>query len=67
MLGNNPAGVNCLVGAEENSPKAVHHRGASYTWDFQGQLKFNIFTLYGTLTGDPGSGDLYKDDRANYK
>ena len=27
ILGDNPAGVNYIVGAEENSPRAVHHRG----------------------------------------
>ena len=33
ILGDNPAGINFVVGAEENSPKAVHHRGASGTYD----------------------------------
>ena len=33
ILGDNPAGVNYVVGAEDNSPKAVHHRGASGTYD----------------------------------
>ncbi len=69
ILGDNPAGVNFVVGAEENSPKSVHRRGASGTYDSQDMAKpaFNIFTLYGALAGGPGSDDSYKDSRSNYQ
>ena len=67
MLGDNPAGINYVVGAEVNSPRAVHHRGASGTYDAGAKPPFNIFTLYGALAGGPGSNDNYKDDRGNYQ
>ena len=67
ILGDNPAGVNYVVGAEVNSPRAVHHRGASATFDAGTKPKFNIFTLYGALAGGPGSDDEFKDDRGNYQ
>ena len=70
ILGDNPAGVNYVVGAEENSPKAVHHRAASGTYDSQdsnAKPSWDIFTLYGALAGGPGSGDSYKDTRSNYQ
>ena len=67
ILGDNPAGVNYVVGAEENSPKSVHHRGASGVNSPTKQPLYNIYTLYGALAGGPGSGDSYKDDRGNYE
>ena len=70
ILGDNPAGVNYVVGAEENSPKAVHHRGASGTFDSQdnnAKPSWDIFTLYGALAGGPGKDDSYKDTRSNYQ
>mgnify|MGYP004444709445 CR=1 FL=1 len=70
ILGDNPAGVNYVVGAEDNSPKAVHHRGASGTFDSMdknAKPEYNIFTLYGALAGGPGGSDNYKDDRSNYE
>ena len=67
MLGDNPAGVNYVVGAEENSPKAVHHRAASGSYDAGGKPAFNVYTLWGALAGGPGSDDTYKDTRTNYQ
>ena len=70
ILGDNPAGVNYVVGAEENSPKAVHHRGASGTYDSTDQNAkpyWDIFTLYGALAGGPGPDDSYKDTRTNFQ
>ena len=67
ILGNNPAGVNYVVGAEKSSPIAVHHRGASGTFDCSANPPYNIFTLYGALAGGPGADDSYKDTRSNYQ
>ena len=70
ILGDNPAGVNYVVGAEDNSPKAVHHRGASGVFDSadkNAKPEFNLYTLYGALAGGPGANDDYKDDRGNYE
>ena len=70
ILGDNPAGVNYVVGAEDNSPKSVHHRGASGVFDSadkNAKPEFNIFTLYGALAGGPGADDNYIDDRSNYE
>ena len=69
ILGDNPAGVNYVVGAEENSPKAVHHRAASGVFDPRLAMrpKENIFTLYGALAGGPGMSDDYIDDRNNFQ
>ena len=67
ILGDNPAGVNYVVGAEENSPRAVHHRGASGVDMPSNQPSFNIYTLYGALAGGPGPDDSYRDDRGNYE
>ena len=70
ILGDNPAGVNYVVGAEENSPKAVHHRGASGTYDStdkNAKPYWDIFTLYGALAGGPGPDDSYTDTRTNYQ
>jgi len=70
ILGDNPAGVNYVVGAEVNSPRAVHHRGASGTFDSldkNAKPEYNIFTLYGALAGGPGRDDSYKDSRDNYQ
>ena len=69
ILGDNPAGVNYVVGAEENSPKAVHHRAASAVFDPRLAMrpKENIFTLYGALAGGPGMNDEYTDDRNNFQ
>lgn len=70
ILGDNPAGVNYVVGAEKNSPRAVHHRGASGTFDSQdknAKPNYNIFTLYGALAGGPGKDDSFIDDRSNYQ
>ena len=70
ILGDNPAGVNYVVGAEVNSPRAVHHRGASGTFDAldkNAKPDYNIYTLYGALAGGPGKDDSYKDSRDNYQ
>ena len=70
ILGDNPAGVNYVVGAEENSPKAVHHRAASGVFDSSDasvKPDFNIYTLYGALAGGPGADDSYDDNRKNYE
>lgn len=70
ILGDNPAGVNYVVGAEENSPKSVHHRGASGVFDSSdkgAKPEFNVYTLYGALAGGPGKNDEYIDDRSNYQ
>ena len=67
ILGDNPAGVNYVVGAEENSPIAVHHRGASATFDCGTKPLYNMRTLYGALAGGPGADDSYTDTRNNYQ
>jgi len=71
ILGDNPAKVNYVVGAEANSPKAVHHRGASGTYDSQDNnarpTDYNIFTLWGALAGGPDENDKYIDSRSNYQ
>ena len=70
ILGDNPAGVNYVVGAEDNSPKSVHHRGASGVFDSSdkgAKPEFNVYTLYGALAGGPGKDDKYIDDRSNYQ
>ena len=70
ILGDNPAGVNYVVGAEDNSPKSVHHRAASGVFDSSDKSakpEFNIYTLYGALAGGPGGDDDYIDDRSNYQ
>ena len=69
ILGDNPAKVNYVVGAEENSPKSVHHRGSSGTYGCEDSCipAQNVFTLYGALAGGPGSDDSYKDSRSNFQ
>ena len=69
ILGDNPAKVNYVVGAEDNSPKSVHHRGASGTYGAEDSCipTENVYTLYGALAGGPGSDDSYKDSRSNYQ
>ena len=70
ILGDNPEGVNYIVGAEDNSPKAVHHRGASGVFDSsdkRGKPDFNVYTLYGALAGGPGKNDEYIDERSNFQ
>ena len=46
ILGDNPAGVNYVVGAEENSPRAVHHRGASGVNGCTKKPLYNIYTFF---------------------
>jgi len=70
ILGDNPAKVNYVVGAEANSPKAVHHRGASGVFDSQDKAAKpdeNIYTLWGALAGGPDKNDKYVDSRSNYQ
>ena len=69
ILGDNPAGIDYVVGADENSPKDVHHRGASGIYGAEDFItpSYNIYTLYGALAGGPGKDDSYKDSRSNYQ
>ena len=67
ILGDNPLGINYVVGAEENSPKSVHHRGASYTYDDIAKTSSNVYSLYGALAGGPGEDDDYTDERSDYQ
>ena len=67
ILGDNPLGINFVVGAEKNSPKSVHHRAASFTYDTSGLPVENVFTLWGALAGGPGINDDYVDERSNYE
>ena len=69
ILGDNPAGIDYVVGADENSPKDVHHRGASAIYGAEDFItpSYNIYTLYGALAGGPGKDDSYKDSRSNYQ
>jgi hypothetical protein len=67
ILGDNPLNINYVVGAEANSPKSVHHRAASCTYDGNGKPKENTFTLWGALAGGPGIEDDYSDDRGDYE
>jgi len=70
ILGDNPAKVNYVVGAEANSPKAVHHRGSSGVFDSQDKAAKpdeNIYTLWGALAGGPDANDKYTDSRSNYQ
>ena len=66
ILGDNPLGINFVVGAEENSPQSVHHRAASYTTETNALPSKNIYTLWGALAGGPGENDDYEDDRNDY-
>ena len=48
ILGDNPTGVNYVVGAEVNSPREVIHSSASGTFDAldkNAKPDYNIFTL----------------------
>ena len=49
ILGDNLLNINYIkyyvVGAEENSPKYVHHRVASITYDCIGKPLENTYTL----------------------
>ena len=69
ILGDNPAGIDYVVGADENSPKDVHHRGASGIYGAEDFItpSYNIYTLYGALAGGPGKDDSYTDSRSNYQ
>ena len=67
ILGENPLGINFVVGAEKNSPKSVHHRAASFTYDCNGWPEENVYTLWGALAGGPGIEDDYIDERSNYE
>ena len=67
ILGDNPLGINFVVGAERNSPKSVHHRAASFTYDCNGFPEENVYTLWGALAGGPGIQDDYIDERSNYE
>ena len=67
ILGENPLGINFVVGAEKNSPKSVHHRAASFTYDVNGFPEENVYTLWGALAGGPGIEDDYIDERSNYE
>jgi len=71
ILGDNPAGVNFVVGAEANSPKSVHHRGASGTYDSQDlnakPVDHNVYTIWGALAGGPSKDDSYRDSRKDYE
>ena len=67
ILGDNPLHINYVVGAEENSPKSVHHRAASFTYDGNGKPVENTYTLWGALAGGPGIEDDYEDDRSDYE
>jgi len=67
ILGDNPAKVDYVVGADPSSPKAVHHRGASGSKGADKGPDENVFILYGALAGGPGAKDNYKDARNNYE
>jgi len=70
ILGDNPANINYVVGAEANSPKSVHHRGASGVYDSQdkgAKPDENIYTLWGALAGGPNASDKYVDSRSDYQ
>jgi len=70
ILGDNPAKVNYVVGAESNSPKAVHHRGSSGVYDSQdkgAKPDENIYTLWGALAGGPDENDSYTDSRGDFR
>ena len=69
ILGDNPAGIDYVVGAGKNSPKDVHHRGASGNYGAEDFIipQYNIYTLYGALAGGPGRDDSYKDSRSNFQ
>jgi hypothetical protein len=70
ILGYNPAGINYIVGAEDNYPKSVHHISAFGVYDSSDKNEkpeFNVYTLYGVLAGRPGPSDDYVIDRANYQ
>jgi len=70
ILGDNPAKINYVVGAEANSPKSVHHRGASGVFDSQDKAAKpdeNIYTLWGALAGGPDKSDKYVDSRKDFQ
>jgi len=70
ILGDNPAKVNYVVGAEASSPKSVHHRGSSGVFDSQDKAAKpdeNIYPLWGALAGGPDENDKYVDTRSDYR
>jgi len=70
ILGDNPAKVNYVVGAEANSPKAVHHRGSSGVFDSQDKAAKpdeNIYPIWGALAGGPDENDKYVDTRSDFR
>ena len=68
ILGDNPLGVNFVVGSESNSPKSVHHRGASYTYECETTRPYeNVHTLWGAITGGPDKEDHWIDWRGDYQ
>ena len=68
ILGDNPLGVNFVVGAEENSPKSVHHRAASCTFECETTRPYeNVHTLWGAITGGPDKEDHWIDWRGDYQ
>ena len=65
ILGDNPLGINYIVGAEKNSPKNINHKGASFSYDIKAN-PFNVYTLWGAMVGGPNENDFYEDVSSDY-
>ncbi|ORY23748.1 hypothetical protein LY90DRAFT_462502 [Neocallimastix californiae] len=67
IQGANPLGIDYVVGADETSPRSVHHRTASGAACIECDPVQNVHIIYGALAGGPDVEDNYLDDRADYK
>ena len=67
ILGDNPLHINYVLGAEDNSPKSVRHRAASFTYDENGKPAENTYTLWGAIVGGHSQEDDYDNNRSNYE
>ena len=75
ILGKNSHGFSYMIGFGGNSPRRVHHRGASVVGPVpcrEGYSKFylvsdpNPFVLEGGVVGGPDQNDSYHDARENF-
>jgi len=67
VQGENPLGIDFVVGADASSPKAVHHRTASGAACTDCEPLENVHIIYGALAGGPDENDEYLDVRADYQ
>ena len=67
VQGNNPLGVDYVVGADATSPRSVHHRSVSGSNCITCEPLINEHILYGALAGGPDLKDNWVDDRSDYQ